>query len=39
MILVNWVKQGVREFVEIIDLGEIHWVLDIEVKQLLQHKK
>ena len=37
IILVNWIKQEVREFVEIMDLGEIHWLLGIEVKQ--DHKR
>jgi len=28
--LVNWVKDGIKEFVEIIDLGEIYWLLGIK---------
>ena len=31
--LVDWVKSGVKRFVEITDLGEIHWLLGIEVKR------
>jgi len=31
--LVNWAKDGVKEFVEITDLGEIHWLLSIELKR------
>jgi hypothetical protein len=31
--LVEWVKKGVAEQVEIMDLGEIHWLLGIEVKR------
>jgi len=31
--LVNWVKDGVKESVEITDLGEIHWLLGIELKR------
>jgi hypothetical protein len=30
---INWVKKGVSEHVEITDLGEIHWLLGIEVKR------
>ena len=31
--LVNWMKDSVKKFVEIMDLGEIHWLLDIELKR------
>ena len=31
--LVDWVKDGVKESVEIMDLGEIHWLLGIELKR------
>jgi len=31
--LVDWVKDGVKKFVEITDLGEIHWLLGIELKR------
>lgn len=31
--LVDWLKKGVAEHVEITDLGEIHWLLGIEVKR------
>ena len=31
--LVNWVKDGIKEFVEIIDLGEIYWLLGIKWKR------
>jgi len=31
--LVDWVKSGVKRFVEITDLGEIHWLLGIEIKR------
>jgi len=31
--LIDWVKNSVKEFMEIIDIGEIHWLLDIEVKR------
>jgi len=31
--LVNWVKDGIKEFVEIIDLGEIYWLLGIKLKR------
>ena len=31
--LVDWVKSGVKKFVKITDLGEIHWLLGIEVKR------
>jgi len=30
---VNWVKNSVKEFVEITDLGEIYWLLGIELKR------
>jgi len=30
---VNWVKDSVKEFVEITDLGEIYWLLGIELKR------
>jgi hypothetical protein len=30
--LVGWVKKGISEQVEIMDLGEIHWLLGIEIK-------
>lgn len=31
--LIKWVKEQVKEFVEIMDLGEIHWLLGIELKR------
>jgi len=31
--LVNWAKDGMKEFMEIMDLGEIHWLLGIELKR------
>jgi len=31
--LVDWVKSEVKRFVEITNLGEIHWLLGIEVKR------
>ena len=31
--LVDWMKGGVKEFVEITDLEEIHWLLGIELKR------
>jgi hypothetical protein len=31
--LVNWSKKVISEHVEITDLGEIHWLLGIEVKR------
>jgi hypothetical protein len=30
---VNEVKAGIAKFVEVVDLGEIHWLLGIEVKR------
>jgi len=29
IVLVDWVKDGVKEFVEITDFGEIQWLLSI----------
>lgn len=37
--LISWVKEGVKEFVEITDLGEIHWLLGIELKRDRQSGK
>lgn len=31
--LIDWVKNSVKEFVEIMDIGEIHWLLGVEVKR------
>jgi len=31
--LIDWVKNSIKEFVEIMDIGEIHWLLGIEVKR------
>ena len=31
--LVDWVKDGVKEFVKIMNLGEIYWLLSIELKK------
>jgi hypothetical protein len=33
LVLVDWVKKGIKGHVEIMDLGEIHWLLGIEVKR------
>ena len=30
--LMGWVKSNVKSYVEITDLGEIHWLLDINVR-------
>lgn len=39
IVLVEWVKNGVREFVEITDMGEVHWLLGIELKRLREERK
>jgi hypothetical protein len=31
--LIQWVKKGVSEQVEITDMGEIHWLLGIEIRR------
>jgi hypothetical protein len=31
--LIQWVKKGVSEQVEIMDMGEIHWLLGIEIRR------
>jgi hypothetical protein len=33
LMLVDWVKKGIREHVKITDLGKIHWLLGIKVKR------
>lgn len=37
--LIDWAKSTISKFVEISDLGEIHWLLGIEIKRVREERR
>ena len=37
--LVEWFKVEIAKFVEITDMGDLHWILGIEVKRIREDQK
>ena len=38
-VLVEWFKTKIAKFVDITDLGDLHWILGIEVRQICEDRR